>query len=146
MTWSLALGLEAGRRLLADGVLGNERLDNGDNLFLVVAWKPGDGIENLFGFTNRASAALLFYVAPQELIGGHAQDFCQVRKLLRSQRDRLPFPPTQNALTNAELVGEFALGHAGRFAGRCQVFAELRPFSICRSAHLRSSRSSRVSP
>ena len=63
------------KRLLADGVLGNERLDNGDNLFLMMTRKPRDGFKNLLGLAGRTRAALPFGVAAQKLIGGNAQDF-----------------------------------------------------------------------
>jgi len=110
--------------------------DDADDLLLMMTRQPRHLFKNLLGFAGRSGAALLLFIMAKQVVGTDSERCSQGRKLFRSQSDRLPLPPTQGALLHAQLVGQFALAQASRFAGRDKTFTERRPLPICRSAHL----------
>lgn len=111
-------------------------LDDTDNLLLMMTRQPRHLFKNFLGFAGWPGASLLLFIMAKQVVGANAECCTQGRKLLRTQGDRFSLPPTQSALLHTQLVGQFALAQARRFARRDQAFAERCPLSICRSAHL----------
>jgi hypothetical protein len=93
--------------------MSNEHvLDGSEDLLLTVAWQGAHALENGFGFTNRAGAALLLFAAEKE-IRRDTERFGELGELIGAKTRCFAFPVSDDALTDAELICELLLSQSG---------------------------------
>lgn len=77
-----------------------------------------------------------FRSRPQQIIGGHVQNCCQLQNLIRSQGNWSPFPPGICRLRNAHSFGKLLLRQSGRLPQSMQSFTEGWTWSFSWSARI----------
>lgn len=120
---------------LAD-VLADERLEDGENLFLLTARQFGGGGKELPHLPGRAGTALLAFAIGKQCLNGKVQRRCQALQLFRAQGHGAALPMGVSALRHAELVGNLLLREPHLLAQRMQPFTEGRAAAFGWSAGL----------
>jgi hypothetical protein len=117
-------------RCLVFAVLGDERLKDGENLLLLMAWKLGDGCENPPGLADRAcgGSAGFRLCASQKIVGSDAQGIGERVELIGAEGDGFAFPVSDHALGDTGLGGEFLLGETRGLACSGDTAAERSAF------------------
>ncbi len=120
---------------LAD-VLADERLEDGEDFFLLTARQLGRGFKNPPHFARRSRAAFFARGVAQEFIGADAENAGQRGQLVGAQRHGFPFPKGISPGRDVQLVGDLGLGQAGGFAQFMQALSESRARTFGWSAGL----------
>lgn len=87
----------------------NQRLNNIDDLLLLMAWKSAYFLKNLLGFADRSAFVLGLGFQPKKLIGGNLQCFGELGNIFRAERHGTAFPSGISLLGNADHLGKLSL-------------------------------------
>jgi DNA primase len=121
----------------------NERFEHRGNFFLLLARQVGGDFEKFEHSPLGAFGPGRPGFATQQEIGADLERLRECGELLGFERDRFAFPPAQDALRNADFIGELLLGNADGFAGLMDAVAESGAFAGSGSAHVGHVRSIR---
>ena len=117
-----------------DGVLCDERLDDGQHVLLLCTRKLADLLEQSACFAGRSTLPGGLFFDAEQLLDGYIDDFRQTANLFWTQRHRVAFPGGIAGLRDAELGRDFRLRQSQRQACREGALAECGPWPFGWSA------------
>lgn len=116
--------------------LGDEGLDDIEDLLLLRTGQLGDDLECAFGAADRSAAFGRRFFGAEEVLGFDAENVGEPLELSVRKSDGAPFPSGVAGLFDAELVGDGGLRQSGGFAQGVEALAELAAFGLGRTSSL----------
>ena len=107
-------------------MFADERLKDGENFFLLIAWQLGGGLKKLPHLADRAGATPFVIAIGEQCFDGNVQRCRQALKLIGAQGNWPTLPMRVSTLRHAELVGQLLLTQSRSLAGDVQPLAENR--------------------